>query len=298
MVEMPVAQRSPIPLVIISDPGEDLDDEMAMVMLRYLTGKGYVDCKGIVANLRPAQDRGRLLRGTLDVLGLYEVPVGIGTDGGSSEHKATFLETAASYMPADGSERARLHGGRALLRRCFEEATDGSLTLVCISSMKDAALFIRDNTDLFKRKSRSVLIMGGVREMPTAGGADGAGAGSRLLPDALLPDTANNNTFDQQAADYLYAVCQDLGVQLTVQTRHSAYACPVPREIYDAMAKTGSPIAVRLRTAQRTSIENLWKRCIAPEPDCRFGLPARCDRTWFQNTFCAQREVLAHAVAM
>ena len=42
------------------------------------------------------------MRGTLDTLGLYDVPVGVGTDGGvnnTANHTATFVETAAHYMP-------------------------------------------------------------------------------------------------------------------------------------------------------------------------------------------------------
>jgi inosine-uridine nucleoside N-ribohydrolase len=273
----------PIPVVIVSDPGEDLDDEMTMVMLRYLTGKGFVDCKGVITNLRPATDRARLMRGTLDTLGLETVPVGLGTDGGSSRHTATFTTTAASFTPPEGSERAaRVHSGRALLRRCFHEALDGSLALVCISSLKDAALFVRDNTVLFKQKIGCVVIMGGVQEFAATPGQE----------HCLVPDSAQNNAYDPAGSEYFMGVCQTLGVPLVVLARHAAYASPMPREIYDHMAHTGSPIAVRLRTAQRTSMEALWTRTAAPVGDhARMGLPPRCDRAWFQDTFCSGREV-------
>ena len=145
----------PIPCVIISDPGEDLDDEMAMVMLRYLMGRGYLDCKGVVANLKPASTRALLLRGTLDVLGLWNVPVGVGTDGGSNTHKETFVDTAKDYMPTPGSERAQcILPGRALLHRALCDAEPNSLAIICISSLKDAALFLRDNQSLFAEKVR------------------------------------------------------------------------------------------------------------------------------------------------
>ena len=41
------------------------------------------------------------MRGTLDVLGLSAVPVGVGTDGGSATHTDTFSESAARYIATD-----------------------------------------------------------------------------------------------------------------------------------------------------------------------------------------------------
>ena len=97
----------PVPLVLISDPGQDLDDEMSYIMLRYLVKKGLVELRGIICTLAPAFDRARLCRGTLDLLGLHDCPVGIGTDGGDQEglHTAKcFAESASSYMPAAARE--------------------------------------------------------------------------------------------------------------------------------------------------------------------------------------------------
>ena len=110
---------APVPLVLISDPGQDLDDEMSYIMLRYLVKKGLVELRGIICTLAPAFDRARLCRGTLDLLGLHDCPVGIGTDGGDQEglHTAKcFAESASSYMPAAASEScSTLTPGRGLL---------------------------------------------------------------------------------------------------------------------------------------------------------------------------------------
>lgn len=99
---------TPMPCVIISDPGEDLDDELAMIMLRYLVSQDHLICKAIVANLKPSDLRARLTRGTLDELGMSDVRVGQGTDGGSKNHEATFMETAKSYMPGKHDERTKV----------------------------------------------------------------------------------------------------------------------------------------------------------------------------------------------
>jgi hypothetical protein len=267
----------PLNCAIISDPGEDLDDEMAMIMLRYLSGRGYLKCKGVVTNLRPSGDRARLMRGTLDTLGLWEVPVGVGSDGGSKLHEETFCKSAESYMPAANSQRAGcILPGRTLLQRIFMDATPHGLALVCISSLKDAALFLRDNTVLFIDKCHSVTIMGGTEDFD-----------ENDETTFLAPDTAQNNTFDSEASKFLFVCCQQLQIPLNILSRHAAYACPVSRKIYDTMQMTNNPIAGRLRQAQRSSIENLWNRAKAPVGDAsRMGLPSRCDVSWFQNSFC------------
>ena len=70
-------------------------------------------------------------------------------------------------------------------------------------------------------------------------------------------------------------------------TRFAAYACQVPRTIYDDMAATGSRIGQHLQWAQRQSIEKLWQRACAPEGSAtRQKLPNRCDQSWFCDTFC------------
>ena len=73
---------------------------------------------------------------------------------------------------------------------------------------------------------------------------------------------------------------------LVIVSRHAAYKCPMPRTIYDDMARTGHPIGRRLRDSQRASIEHLWQRAASPEGADRLGLPMRCDKAWFCKTFC------------
>ena len=104
----------------------------------------------------------------------------------------------------------------------------------------------------------------------------------------LVPDDAHNNQFDRAASEFFYRRCQELGVPLIIVSRHAAYAVQMPRSTYDKLALTGSSIGFRLKSAQRDSIEQLWQRACAPDgSDKRKGLPGRCDRTWFLNTFCS-----------
>mmetsp|Transcript_88457 Transcript_88457/g.175902 ORF Transcript_88457/g.175902 Transcript_88457/m.175902 type:complete len:761 (-) Transcript_88457:16-2298(-) len=269
-------------LVLVSDPGQDLDDELSFIMLRYLVAEQLVDLKGIITTLHPSFDRARLARGTLDLLGLNSVPIAVGSDGGDLEgtHTATFEATAGSYMPSAHSEWAyKVEGGRRFLHNLLHAAQPKSLTLVCIASMKDPALFLRDNPVLFVEKVKEVVIMGGVESVDS-------------FP--MEPDQANNNTFDMEAAKFFYRSLQHQGVPVIVLTRHAVYAASTPREMYDHLAQLGSSIGVRLRNAQRSSIEGLWARVAAPEgSEARGKLPARCDRTWFMKTFCGGNEKVA-----
>ena len=260
-------------VIVITDAGQDLDDEMSLVLLQALTDKGIVECKGAVATLAPSRDRARLVRGSLDVLGLRNVPVAIGTDGGSNHHSNTFEETANGYIPADDHFHAP--SGLELLVQLYTLASPASLELLCIASMKDAAEFVCTHEQLFVEKTRSVTLMGGVLPFDD----------DDML---LVPDTAHNNQFCTESSDYLYRRCQELKVKMVIVSRHAAYACPMPRSIYDDMAATGHPIGLRLRDTQRDLIESLWKRACATGAD-RLGLPARCDKQWFQTTFLQQR---------
>ncbi|KAH8058143.1 hypothetical protein JL720_14054 [Aureococcus anophagefferens] len=195
------------------------------------------------------------------MLGLEDVPVGVGSAAGAS-HRDTLSHLAAGYIA--GADAA-VEDGQALLARVFAAARDGSLTLLCISAT-DAREFLA-NEGLFLRKIREVVIMGGVA--PSAAG--------------LVPDTAANNAFDEAASAALYADLQKLRVPMVAVTLEAA--CPVPRRVYDDIAATGSPIGVRLQAAQRTSITALWRRTHASGAE-RLGLPERCGPAWFLDTFC------------
>eukprot|EP00929_Paragymnodinium_shiwhaense_P094720 TRINITY_DN5548_c1_g1_i1.p1 TRINITY_DN5548_c1_g1~~TRINITY_DN5548_c1_g1_i1.p1 ORF type:complete len:785 (-),score=118.28 TRINITY_DN5548_c1_g1_i1:136-2304(-) len=253
---------------------------MAFIVMCYLEQKGLIDIRGVICNLHPSHERALLARGTFDILGMHHVPIGIGTDGGDlkDDHKDTFSETAP-YMPRRISERAfSLVPGRHLLYQSLQGAKE-KVTLCLISSLKDAALFLRDNERLFVDKVASVVIMGGAH--PAEPGKP------------LRPDSAHNNQFDMPSAVFFYLRCQELKVPLTIVTRTAAYAAPVPREVYDILAQTGNVIGWRLRNAQRESIESLWKRAAAPAGDPRRrGLPDRCDGAWFKKTFCGNDPLL------
>ena len=196
--------------VIISDPGQDQDDEMALVLLRALTERELVNCRGVVCNLCPSDARARLARGTLDVLGLDNIPVGVGSDGGSDRHIDNFSHTAKAYMPASPAIIGhRSFMGQELLVELYNTAPATGIRLLLISSIEDAAEFLRHNEEIFVEKTKDVTIMGGVK--PFTAEDDGT---------FLEPDTAQNNTFNMEAAEFFYRRCQELKVPLVILSRY------------------------------------------------------------------------------
>ena len=73
---------APVKIVMFTDAGTDLDDEMAMLFARYLIEFQFIELLGVVSCLHPSFKRAQLARGTLDMIGLHGVPVAFGTDGG------------------------------------------------------------------------------------------------------------------------------------------------------------------------------------------------------------------------
>ena len=261
------AEIPPSNLLIISDPGQDLDDELMILLLAALSDAHAVNCLGLVATLGPSEMRASLARGMLDRLGLQHVPVGIGSDGGSTGSTALMKEVA--YLSSRD-----LEDGQTLMSRVLARAEDHSVSILVVASHRDLMSLMMADEALFVRKVKEVVSMGGVLVNE-----------AEVCP--LTPDSAHNNTFDMDASKYMYARCQALGVPLIIASRFVAYTCQLPKTLYDRMARMATPISMHLQGVQQEAIEQLWMRACAPEGSGkRAGLPARCDREWFCKTFC------------
>jgi len=258
--------------VIVTDPGKDQDDELALILARTLSDMGLIKLRAVITNLAPAADRAKLARGTLDALAMNDVPVGIGTSGGRDKQHidSSIADTGINYL-----KRKVSLDGADLLLRTYEEAKPNSITLLLIASLTDAADFIKSHEELFARKTCRVAIMGGVM--------NSVDHSKPLEPDP----TAQNFKFDFEAAKTVFERCQKLKVSLVVLSRSAAYAASVPAFIYDELGALGHPVALKLRAGQLKAIASLWRRvCLPPEHEGRNELPSRCDRSWFSLTFC------------
>ena len=181
--------RSANPLVLISDPGQDLDDEMAFIMLRSLEDSGWLKLEALITNLYPSSERARLAHGTLVELGWSEKEashlVAVGSDGGCTSHDASAFSNnahGAPTSPQQGSDSTEISKtadelamsaesymptaapswtGQEKLLDVYKRAKNSSVVMVLISSLKDAAMFLQKHEDLFAKKTRHVCIMGG-----------------------------------------------------------------------------------------------------------------------------------------
>ncbi len=271
--------RTFLNLLMVGDFGKDLDDEHALILAKGLEQHGHFKLVGVIANLKPADERARLAKGTLIALGDNNTPVAIGTAVFDGSQTAKY-ETSEYLAPRD----SLVESGREFFAQILRDAEPQSLVLVLNSGMTDAYQALKDNPELFAEKVARVAIMGGV-EVDDNGEVKLDNEGR--FQASIGRSGAANNTFDDASAVGLYLRLQDLGVPTTVLMRWTAYACQVPFSIYDTMAETDNIVGKSLRGRQRPMLENLWKSANSAEGSEQRGkLPADRDRQWFINTFC------------
>lgn len=261
---------------VITDPGRDQDDEDTLVAANRFIRMQLLEVLGVVANLSPSPLRARLAKGTLNVLGLRDIPVGFGSGNVQMDDDALPYEFKAGYL----SSPEEVTDGEELILNTLRRAAPKGVVLVLISTLTDAANVFMKHSRLFVEKVRRVVIMGGV---VAEGDVPKLNEQGHLTPDP----TAQNHSFDLAATTFLYRGLQEWGIPLTVLSRHAASAVKVPRSMYDNMAATGHPVGIRVCEAQKLAIELLWQRAnMEPEDINRKGLPARCNKAWFLKAFC------------
>ena len=95
-----------------------------------MVDRKFIELRAVVANLAPATARATLARGTLDTLGLPEVPVAAGSSLAAESHSDTFTDKIAQMAGQNYLLREAEVDGQALLLRVYEDAEPASLTLL------------------------------------------------------------------------------------------------------------------------------------------------------------------------
>lgn len=256
------------PVVVFTDIGRDVDDELALVLLSALKRKRILNPIAVIATLSPQRERAHLARGCMDAMGMPDVPVGIGSCGGVAEG----VELDVYGADYSRSSPCIFESGGDLMCRALESVPPNSAVLLCIASLSDVAAFIRDHEDLFTSKVKEVVLMGGV--VSTESG------------ESLIPDSAYNNSCDISSARFVYRRCQELGVPTATLSRWAAYDCPIPPQLLDELAQTEHMVATNIRSVSKLSIDQLWNKVIlCPSDPRREKIPPRCDVSWFCRTF-------------
>ena len=261
------------PLIIMTDPGKDQDDELALILCRTMCDLdllelqpslhllchdtysatiptrcdlGLFELKAVVANLCPAGARAKLARGTLDSLAQEDVPVAVGSEarrsGIEDNFTASVSATGFDYLVREVEEVGEAEDGDSSFDN--SEGKGGLKLLLKTYLAADdhslTLLIIAAMTDAaaFIEQQPS-LFAAKTRSVAIMGGVDPA----CLDPSAqmMMPDqSAANHVGDQPAAATVFRRCQELGVRLVVLTRAAAYGASVPAFIYDELATVSS----------------------------------------------------------
>jgi len=277
-----VLQDRPENTVVLTDIGRDSDDMMALVLGSRLVRDRTMDIKGVVSTLTPASRRAQLARYTLDMVGLSDVPVGVGSNipslGEDQVHPYEFRG-----LPYRTEQKVT---GSQIFERTLRQVGDHSLNFLVIASFTDLSLYLartQDAQELFRKKVKNVIIMGGV--------AVDDGQVIRNGKGFFIPDTSANYQFDPEAAASAFDFFQASNIPMTLVSRHAVNAAQLPRETLDTLGETGHPVGQWLKNVSEEGFNSLWERSNLPADDPSRALPARCDRAWFITTFCGGEQV-------
>jgi len=250
-------------LLVITDPGPDPDDVKALLISSVLHSKRQLRVRGIVANGgEDPRERAALAKCILDHVGVHDIPIGVGKAGSAAGPPHAHERAIEGFVE---TRRADLEDGAALIMRILHAAPDKSLTVLCISSLRDFADAIAAEPELVVAKVRTVAIQGGLQydDMATR----------------WQPDTSVNNEFDREAANAVYSFCFDRGLPMRIVSRNAVPKIPMQLARSFAM-RTDCPVMSYLANAQFLGLEGLWQKL------CAGQLPARCTKRWYAETFC------------
>lgn len=256
------------PVIVITDVGRDIDDAVALVILASLKRMYMINPLAVIVTLDPVKERACLARLLLDSLGLHDVPVGIGTDGGS--------RAGVELHCFDGvcacQNLFQFEKGSDLMSRFLGGAESKSVKLLCMANLKDVSHIFDTHSELLDK----------INEIVMMGGAHYSDETQQLIPD----EDAYNNHCDVNAARRVYDQCQQLQIPTTTISRHAAYGCPLAASFLDDLAKTHHLLAVEIRNANFKAMNKLWYKANLPSDDPgREKLPPRCDKDWFLKHF-------------
>lgn len=155
-----------------------------LLVLGVLHKLGRISLLAVVANGGgQACRRAALARCILDHLGVFDVPVGIGSEGERSVPQAHEFDLAGV-----AEAEARLESGHALLLRTIRAAPAKSVRVVLISSLRDFADLIATDANAVLTSVHTVAIQGGL-------------VADASRPSGWRADSSVNNGFDMAAAE-------------------------------------------------------------------------------------------------
>jgi hypothetical protein len=235
-------------LIQIGDFGKDPDDVFSLL-------NGYkVDA--FIATLYPSDMRARLAKGVLKSLGRDHIPVFVGQN--ICEER---LHVADYEFRFDVAESASVITDNDPVGQLL---SSGEPTVVVVNAaMTDLAHFFRYTYDPSKHYIQGIIMQGGYL-------FDG---------ETIVPNTAANNAFDMQSAQFCFAFIQSHGIPFYIVTRDFAYQYPLPAS-YSFLSD--HRLANYLQSVTTEALEEHYQLCLHPSNHTkRQGLPNDRDAQWF-----------------
>ncbi|TVY87100.1 hypothetical protein LAWI1_G006499 [Lachnellula willkommii] len=263
----------PPQVVVITDIMKDVDDLVAMVLLKDLHRLGLIVLKGFVANLKPARTRALAAKGALNTLGLSDIPVGVGTDAqvvevGKQPRKVSDYEF--DMCPFIAPSNTHLEDGFDLLTKLCKDAkrTGKKLTFLLISGLRDINNFAKAHPDLLAATAEKFVLQGGYRVEEKGG-----------IQDLVAAEDAANNTFDIVAAREFHHYMAKRAIPSTSFTKLAAFATDIPEQLMIDLEESGHPVGKYLRKAQVLMDVDFYKSSCSPDPTKRFR--PFMDQEWY-----------------
>lgn len=269
----------PRDLVLISDPGKDPDDSLALVLAIALQDLGYIRVRGVVTTVGASsirRMRARHAKWLLAQLGARNTEVVEGAsypipDRLSHAHNS-FLRSAnvqseSDMQPSPASSNADR----------FAAYFEKDVTVVVLGGLTDLANWLADRASGIWSSVNRVVVMGGATR--------GSAPEKHLVSDSH----AFNNAVDIFSTNTVFELCGELGIPLTVVSREAIYSSPSSIRFVEDLRLTGHECGICIAEMYRESYSKLW--------DLVSGelIGEDRDRRWFLDTFTDSSDRLRRA---
>lgn len=245
-------------VMVITDLGKDYDDLAAILVLKELHRVGLIHLGGVITNMKPSRKRTILGRKILDLLGLQDVPIGVGTAGPVEYCEAFDHEFDASFMPDERTftpnEDNFFEDGFELLHQVFTRAIreKRQVDLLLISPLGDVVKYANLQPNIFRKGVRKIYIQGGY---------------SVSAEGILTPrEDATNNFNDMTAAREFHELIRKENIPSVVYTRIAAFAARIPAKILSDLEASQHLIGSFLRHCHVKQDVTFYEVACSPKP--------------------------------
>ena len=244
-------------VMVITDIGKDYDDLAAMLVLKEFHRLGLIHLEGFIANMKPSGERAVLGRVVLDLLGLQDVPIGVGTDGPKEYCKAFDYEFEASFMPDEGTFTPKkdkfFKNSFGLLDQVLTRSVPENplVDFLIISSPAEVVQYTKRQPGVFQH---------GVGKVYMQGSYSVSAAG---IP--IPREDAANNFNDMAAAKEFHDLIAKK-IPSVVYTRIAAFAAKIPAEIFIDLEASQHPIGSYLRKCHAKQDVTYYKQACSDKP--------------------------------